>query len=202
MAGIQTPCRTAADTTRRHACCDRSIRSLKNGSNSRFDSCGFASNASLIFAEKCRPDDAAAPPEKRDPAVVEIPLVFLRGLMQQHESLRIGNDLRCVQRLFEVAQKSLLVAGELSCRGRQHLDASTRSSFMADRHRAKTASLIRVSGMPRSSETTLVHFPVPFLSGGVEYFIDQRLSVGIFESKDVAGDLDQVAVEISRYSIF
>ena len=42
------------------------------------------------------------------------------------------------------------------------LEAATRSSFMALRQRAKTASPISVSGMPRSSELTLVHLPVPF----------------------------------------
>ena len=40
--------------------------------------------------------------------------------------------------------------------------AATRSSFMALRQRAYTASPISVTGMPRSSELTLVHLPVPF----------------------------------------
>ena len=40
--------------------------------------------------------------------------------------------------------------------------AATRSSFCAERQRAKTASAIRVRGMPRSSAVLTVHLPVPF----------------------------------------
>jgi len=42
------------------------------------------------------------------------------------------------------------------------LAAATLSSFMAERQRAKTASLIRVRGTPSSRAETLIHFPVPF----------------------------------------
>ena len=41
-------------------------------------------------------------------------------------------------------------------------EAATRSSLIADRQRANTASLISVSGMPSSSASTPVHLPVPF----------------------------------------
>ena len=42
------------------------------------------------------------------------------------------------------------------------LDAATRSSFWADRVRAKTASAMSVRGTPRSHAEITVHFPVPF----------------------------------------
>ena len=42
------------------------------------------------------------------------------------------------------------------------LDARTRSSFKADKHRAKTASPMRVTGIPISSASMAVHLPVPF----------------------------------------
>jgi len=48
---------------------------------------------------------------------------------------------------------------------------------MALRQRAKTASPIRVSGMPRSSELTLVHFPVPFCPASVQDLVDYILAV-------------------------
>ena len=41
-------------------------------------------------------------------------------------------------------------------------DAATRSSFWAERQRAKTASAIKVSGTPMSQAEITVHFPVPF----------------------------------------
>ena len=47
--------------------------------------------------------------------------------------------------------------------GRQRtLAAATRSSFWEDRQRAKTASVMRVSGMPRSVAEATIHLPVPF----------------------------------------
>ena len=42
------------------------------------------------------------------------------------------------------------------------LAASTRSSFMAERQRANTASPIRVRGTPSSRAAMPVHLPVPF----------------------------------------
>ena len=40
--------------------------------------------------------------------------------------------------------------------------AETLSDFKADRQRAKTASPIRVTGIPKSNADMAVHFPVPF----------------------------------------
>ena len=42
------------------------------------------------------------------------------------------------------------------------LEAATRSSLMAEMHRAKTASAMVGAGMPRSSADWLAHLPVPF----------------------------------------
>ncbi|MMZ64371.1 hypothetical protein D1872_266960 [compost metagenome] len=49
------------------------------------------------------------------------------------------------------------LAGPLST-----LLAATRSSFMADKKREKTDSVIMDNGTPRSSALWLVHLPVPF----------------------------------------
>ena len=53
------------------------------------------------------------------------------------------------------------VKGTFSGPGRT-LEARVRSSLMAERHRAKTASPMRVTGVPRSRALIAVHFPVPF----------------------------------------
>ena len=42
------------------------------------------------------------------------------------------------------------------------LDASTRSSFKADKNLEKTDSAMSVNGTPYSSAAFAVHFPVPF----------------------------------------
>ena len=56
------------------------------------------------------------------------------------------------------------------------LAAATRSSFCAERQRAKTASAIRVSGMPRSSAVIDGPLAGALLAGGVEDHVDQRLA--------------------------
>ena len=76
-------------------------------------------------------------------------------------------------------------------------EASTRSSFMADRQRAKTASPISVTGMPRSSALMAVHLPVPFWPAVSRILSTTARAVLVLLAEDVAGDLDQVAVELA-----
>ena len=54
-------------------------------------------------------------------------------------------------------------------------DAATRSSFIAERQRANTASPISVTGMPRSSALIAGPLAGAFLAGGVQDLVDQRL---------------------------
>ncbi len=59
------------------------------------------------------PDDAAAPPHKGDATVVEVPVVYLGCLPQQHEALSVGDDLGGVEGLANVLHKLRPVALEL-----------------------------------------------------------------------------------------
>ena len=82
---------------------------------------------------------------------------------------------------------ALLVAGELAaCGPVSTLEAATRSSFSAERQRAKTASAISVSGMPRSSAEIAGPLAGAFLAGGVEDLVHQRLAVLVLVGEDVA----------------
>ena len=79
----------------------------------------------------------------------------------------------------------------------QDLLASTRSSFWADRQREKTDSPIRVRGTGTQVEGR-GDGPLAgaLLAGLVEDQVDHRLAGGlVVEAEDVAGDLDQVAIE-------
>ena len=102
--------------------------------------------------------------------------VFFCRRAHQHVTLRIGNHLRAVERPAHVLDE--LLSGSSATLGFgpfKTFAAATRSSFNADKQRANTASPINVTGMPKSSALMAVHLPVPFLPGGVEDLVDQRL---------------------------
>ena len=121
-------------------------------------------------AQKDRLDDAATAPHGGDAGVVEVPVVDLGGLAHEHEALSVRDDLGGVQSLLQVATRSVLLfranansrIGEgtysMNCclspwKGSTAgawitLEARTRSSFKDDKQRAKTASPIKVTGIP------------------------------------------------------
>ena len=55
--------------------------------------------------------------------------------------------------------------------------------------------------MPWSSALMPVHLPVPFLSGGIEDFFDERRAVFVFIGEDVGGDVDKVAVQLGFFPV-
>jgi len=62
--------------------------------------------------EEDRADDAATAPHERDLWLVELPLVLLACVLDEHETLSIRYDLGSVEGLFEVIDELLLVAAE------------------------------------------------------------------------------------------
>lgn len=114
-------------------------------------------------------DNAASSPHQSDGAVVEGPAELFGRLSQQHETLRVGNDLGCIKSLQTNEQSALTselrpATGDLKfifkcftflmssrnaalsplnltpCGPERLRLASTRSSLSEDRHLAKTAS--------------------------------------------------------------
>ena len=57
---------------------------------------------------------------------------------------------------------SVIGDSPVTCGPFKALEASTLSAFMAERHLEKTASPIKVTGIPKSRALTAVHLPVPF----------------------------------------
>ena len=57
-------------------------------------------------------DDAATAPHERDLGLVEFPGVLLGRVLDEHEALRVRDDLGGVQRLLQVVDELLLVAAE------------------------------------------------------------------------------------------
>ena len=106
----------------------------------------------------------------------------------QGEALGVGDDLAGVEGHLDVVDELLAVAGELRLGGPcRTFAAATRSSFWADRQRAKTASAISVSGTPRSVAEPTVHLPVPFCPAASRIRSTSGLPVsGSLVAEDVA----------------
>ena len=64
------------------------------------------------LAEELTADNAAAAPQEGDRAKIEFPLVFFRGFAHEHEALRIADDLRRIERVCNLADELLFIAGE------------------------------------------------------------------------------------------
>ena len=97
-----------------------------------------------------------------DAAAVDLPFRFACLGVHQGEALGVGDDLARVERLLDVVDGRPQCPRVRSVGPLSNFAAATRSSFCADRQRAKTASAIRVRGTPRSAAEITVHFPVPF----------------------------------------
>ena len=64
-------------------------------------------------------DNAATTPHQSNFRLVQFPLVFLGGVLDEHKTLGVGDDLRCIQGLLQVFEELFSVAGELWCWARQ-----------------------------------------------------------------------------------
>ena len=107
--GIGMPSWVAVTTTRRQLSMAASIALRKYGATISDGRSGFCVEGLLDPVEELRPDDAAATPDGGQVAGGDAPVVFGAAGLDLVEALRIGDDLRGVQRLADVL-------GELSRR--------------------------------------------------------------------------------------
>ena len=60
--------------------------------------------------QKCTADDATASPHQRNRSIVQFPFFFVADGPHQLIALGVGNDFRCVQRLFQIVDERGFVA--------------------------------------------------------------------------------------------
>lgn len=151
----------------------------------------------LDVAEEHAANDAAASPHQRDLAIVEVPVELLGRLTQQHEALRVRDDLRRVQGATNVLDELGLVAGE-----RGHLRTrqlfGRLNTFVLQRGQATSEHRLadqrdryaEVEGGDRRP------FTGALLAGRIANASDQRRSVFALVLQNVGGDLDEERVEL------
>jgi hypothetical protein len=65
-----------------------------------------------IFQED-RADDATTAPHQGNFRLVQFPIIFLGGVLDEHEALGVGDNLGCIQGLLQVFEELLPVTSEL-----------------------------------------------------------------------------------------
>ena len=129
---------------------------------------------------------------------IDVPAELLRARDDLVQALRVGDDLRRVQRVPHVLDErtgsatSEFPSGRADCR-RPRPVASSRTTG-----RGRTRSAIPDTGTPRSNAVWTVQVPVPFIPAASSNDVDEGLpGLCVDVPEDLGGDLDQERVEIA-----
>lgn len=141
-------------------------------------------------------DDAATTPHEGDGRIVKLPAVLLGSLPDEHEALRVGDDLGSIETLLQILDESLLVTRELSS-GRAIEDGASADTLVLEGTQAtgedclanKSDRHAQVKGVDGSP------FAGTLLAGLVKDLVDERKTVVVVVVEDITGDLDQERVE-------
>jgi len=140
-------------------------------------------------------DDAATTPHEGNGGLVQLPAVLLSGLLDEHEALSVGDDLRGVEGLFQVIDESLLVTFELGS-GATEDGASTGTVVLESTQAAGEDSLANESdGHAKVKGVDGGPLAGTLLAGLVKDLLDERSAVVVVVVEDVTGDFDQEGVK-------
>lgn len=141
-------------------------------------------------------DNAATTPHEGDGRLVQLPAVLLGGLLDEHETLGVGDDLGSIETLLQVLDESLLVTSELS-NGSAAEDGAGADTLILEGTQA--------TGEDRLANESDGHAQVKGVDGGplagtllaglVKDFFDKRSAVVVVVVEDITGDLNQERVE-------
>lgn len=142
-------------------------------------------------------DDASSAPHEGDGRLVELPVVLLSGLLHEHETLGVGDNLGGVESLLEVLKELLAVTGELGLASNEWKDLRGRGALSLDGRQAAGKDGLSDQGNWHTEIKSVDGSPLSgsLLSSGVEDLLKKWGSVIIVEVHDIAGDLNQERVK-------
>jgi len=151
----------------------------------------------LYFPQELAPDDAAAAPHERDGAVIKSPFELPGRLAHEHEALGVRNDFGGVERLLKFLDNGGFASGHFGLGPFQRLGGN--DSLVLDGRQAARKHRFGNQGERDAKVERRDAGPLAraLLPGRVEDFIDNGLAVFVVEPEDVAGDFDEVAVELA-----
>ncbi len=152
------------------------------------------------LVEEPGPDDAAAAPDRRHGGAVDVPAVLLAAGLDQVPALRVGHDLRGVQRLFHVLREAgRVVRVQLGTLGPRQ--AGRRGPQLGVAGERAGEDRLGDAGDRHPEVEGGLHRPAAgaLLLGTVGDDVDERAArVGVGVRQDLGGDLDEVGVEPPR----
>ncbi len=152
-------------------------------------------------AEEGAADNAAAAPHEGDTAAVEVPAVLLGGGAHEHVALGVADDFGGVEGFADICDPGGAVAGETGVAGLEVL-----GGFDAGLLHGRHAAGVDGFGDEGNGDAEVLGgddgpFAGAFLAGGVEDFVDQRGAVVVFFGEDIAGDFDEVGIELAAVPV-
>ena len=120
----------------------------------------------------------------------------------QGESLRVGADLRRVERVANGIDEFLFISGEMRLRSFQNFRGG--DAFLFQRADATGEDRFRDGRNGNAGVESVGHRPLarPFLSGAVlDHIDDGGAGHGVFHRKDVCRDFDEEGIEVAGVPI-
>ncbi|MPM20211.1 hypothetical protein SDC9_66640 [bioreactor metagenome] len=150
----------------------------------------------LDLPEEDAADDAPRPPDEGDAAVVELPVVGLRGRPEEGIPLGVGNDLGGKKGLPDFFQKFVPVAVEGGLFPGKFRGGGHPFVLHGGEAPGEDGLADEGEGNPFVQGRDAHPLACPLLPGGVEDLVHQGKTVHVFVGEDVPGDLDEVAVQV------
>src|SRR5665647_2383979 len=150
----------------------------------------------LDLAQEAAADDAAPPPHQGDAAEVQLPAVLLGRLPQQHVALGVGDDLGAIEGPAHLLYEGRpVVLGRVSGPG-QH--PGRRHPLLLEGGEGAGEDRLADEGDGHPSIQGGDHRPLAgaLLARGVQDLVHQGGAVLVLLGEDLAGDLDEVAVQL------
>lgn len=140
-------------------------------------------------------DDAATTPHEGDGGLVELPLVLLGGVLDEHEALGVGDDLGGVQGLLEVVDEGLLVT--LEDGGGSAEDGAGAATLVLEGREAAREDRLADQGDGHAEVKGVDGGPLSgtLLAGLVEDLVDEGSAVGVVVVENITGDFNEEGVE-------
>ena len=140
-------------------------------------------------------DNASTAPHEGNLGLVELPVVLLCGVLDQHEALSIRNDLGGVESLLEVVDESLLVAREAGAGSVEKTSGTTALSLERGQAAGEDGLTNQSDGHTEVESVDGSPLAGTLLTSRVHNLLDNGDTVVVVLVHDVAGDLDQEGVE-------
>ena len=140
-------------------------------------------------------DNASTTPHEGNLGLVELPLVLLGGVLDQHETLSVRDDLGGVEGLLEVVDESLLIAREAGAGSIEETSSTATLSLERGQAAGEDSLADKSDGHTKVQSVDGGPLAGTLLTSRVHDLLDDGNTILVVLVHDVASDLDQERVK-------